>query len=292
MAKEKKANYNMLSVILVIVFCSVCYLIFGILFSGLLTRLELWSQSAFLTTLEDYLVLNLPLLVLFLAELFSSNFILKVPLRDLVTQNKIRSSLFFFPLLITVAVEASFMLLQAGDIGFYSGVWKERLLFLPLVLVITPLQCVAEEIFYRVLPARLVLKDNLETEFGNIIVLSIFSGVIFLIPHMGSSEFGAAGSVFWTGFYYVSYGFLAMLLSLYTKGFECAIGIHAGVNLFACLFSSYESATLTSYPLFTLQRFPSLVAVNLQLYLIFILTLLLLTQRRKRGLKTDDQKTK
>ncbi len=88
-------------------------------------------------------------------------------------------------------------------------------------------------------------------------------------------------------FYYFSFGFLAMLLSLYTEGFEVAIATHTAINLSSVLFVSYSESALTSFPLFMKAGLPSVLSSNIALYTIFIFMIFLVTLERHKRLESE-----
>lgn len=286
--KYEEGSYNAVAVLLVIVFASVCYLVFGLLLSAYVLRAGIWKESAFLTVLGNYIAVNIPHLLLFAAVLFGTYMIMHTGFVRLVTEKHFRFRLFFTAGGISLALMLVFSLLFSRDSLFLSGVWKERLMMLPLVLVITPIQCIAEELYFRVLPARLVLGGRtLKADFTTTMILSLFSGFIFLIPHMSGSEFQNTESVFLLGLYYVSYGILAMFISLYTHGFEISFAIHIAINLYTTLVSGYSASTLQGYPLFVKEGVPSLPVTDAQLILIFILTFLAVTRMGRKHLEKE-----
>lgn len=279
--KKKPTGYNLAGVLLVIVFASVCYLVFGMLLGAAVAVAKLWEASPFLETVGSYLAANTAQLLLSLSILFASNTILHTKVRSLSSDVPFRFRLSLLSGGVAIAIMTLFSLIFHGGISFNASSLSERLLFLPLAIVVTPLQCIAEELYFRVLPARLVLNDDLgKADTYESVVLSLFSGFIFLVPHLGGSEFQIASSTFALGFYYFSYGFLAMYISLYTKGFEIAFGVHSAINLYSLLFVSYSASALKGYPLFIKEGIPSLLTSDLQIILIF-LTILLLLKREK-----------
>lgn len=286
--KYEQGSYNAVAVLLVIVFASVCYLVFGLLISAYVLQADIWSGSAFLTVIGNYIAVNIPQLLLFAAVLFGSYAIMHTDFVHLVTEKHFRFRLFFTSGLVSLAVMLVFSLVFSRDSSFLAGVWKERLMILPLVLIVTPVQCIAEELYFRVLPARLVLGGKtLKADFTTTVILSLFSGFIFLLPHMGNNEFKSTDSIFLLCLYYASYGVLAMFISLYTHGFEISFGIHIAINLYTALISGYSSSTLQGYPLFIKEGVPSLLLTDLQLFVIFILTFLSVTRMGKKHLEKE-----
>lgn len=286
---KKPSGYNVAGVLLVIVFAAVCYLVFGLLLSAAVAYLGIWEESGFLSVLGNYLAANTAQILLFLSVLFASNAILHTTLRSLSSDRPFRYSYFLLAAAVSFVIMALFSLFFHDGISFNAASLSDRLLFLPIVLVITPVQCIAEELFFRVLPARLVLnKDLSKADLFEMLMISVFSGFIFLVPHMGGTEFTITSSTFALCFYYVAYGFLAMFISIYTRGFELSFGIHTAINLYSVLFVSYSASALKGFPLFIKEGMPSLVTADIQMVLIFIAVLLLVTRSARTGFKGQE----
>ncbi len=280
-------KYKPLLIVLIIVFASVCYLVFGPLTAAVVARLMSSADSVFLQSLTDYIIVNIPKVILFLAVLFGTRAILHTSLRALTSDYNFRFQKYFKYLLISTLIVTLFSFIAADGLEFVAGAWLNRLLFLPFALILTPIQCLSEELFYRVLPARLVLGDKLKTNNINLIILSIFSGFIFTLPHMPGSDFALTPDKAGLLFYYFSFGFLAMLLSLYTEGFEVAIATHTAINLSSVLFVSYSESALTSFPLFMKAGLPSVLSSNIALYTIFIFMIFIVTLERHKRLESE-----
>lgn len=280
-------KYKPLLIILIIVFASVCYLVFGPLTAAVIARLAGSADSVFLQRLTDYAIVNTPKVILFLAVLFGAKAILHTSLRDLVSDHGFRFRQYFKYLLISTLIVTLFSLVDASGIEYVEGAWLNRLMFLPFALIFTPIQCLSEELFYRVLPARFALGEKLKTNNTNLVILSIFSGFIFTLPHMPGSDYALTPDKSGLLFYYFSFGFLAMILSLYTEGFEVAIATHTAINLSSVLFVSYSESALTSFPILMKEGLPSVMFSNIALYSLFIVMIFLVTLERHRRLKAE-----
>lgn len=127
------------------------------------------------------------------------------------------------------------------------GIW---LGFLAVALVLTPIQTSAEELLFRVLPARWF-----GTMTSNRLLLSLVSGLLFLLVHLRNPEVRANQDAWSIYLYYALFGALAMYLSLRDGGFEIAFGVHAGNNLFAALFINYAGSAMPTPSLLVVNRF-------------------------------------
>jgi uncharacterized protein len=108
----------------------------------------------------------------------------------------------------------------------------------PLVLLLTPLQTSAEELFFR---GYLLQGFGLRTR--NPAVLTVLTAEIFMLPHLGNPEVGTANPVLVVASYFAT-GVLFALTTLVDNGLELALGAHAANNLFSALIANYAVSAL------------------------------------------------
>jgi phytanoyl-CoA hydroxylase len=112
-------------------------------------------------------------------------------------------------------------------------------------LLLTPLQCAAEELVFR----GYVLQG-----MGRVMrsppVLAVLSSVIFTLPHLYNPEVAAYGLVIMAANYFVMGLFLAGI-ALRDGRLELAIGAHAGNNLLLALFIRYDDSVFETESVFT-----------------------------------------
>jgi hypothetical protein len=120
--------------------------------------------------------------------------------------------------------------------------------FAVLAILITPLQTTAEELFFR---GYLVQAGSRISR--NWIFLSLWSGVLFALPHMTNPE---VASNFWVVLltYFVLGAFLAWI-SLKDGTIELAIGVHAANNLMAGLLVTFPESVLPTPAILTTTHF-------------------------------------
>ena len=131
------------------------------------------------------------------------------------------------------------------------------LLFVPIALVLTPLQAAAEELLFRG-----YLLQGLGLLLRRPLALVVVSGVVFLLPHLANPEMATGGMV--TAGEYFVWGLFLALVTLRDNTSELAIGVHAANNLFTALFVNYQGSVISSHSVLTLRRvdaFPSLVTL-------------------------------
>lgn len=120
--------------------------------------------------------------------------------------------------------------------------------FAILAILITPLQTTAEELFFR---GYLVQSGSLISR--NRLFLSIWSGVLFALPHITNPEVASNfGVVLLT--YFVLGAFLAWI-SLQDGTIELAIGVHAANNLMAGLLVTFPESVLPTPAILTTTHF-------------------------------------
>ena len=210
-------------------------------------------------TLEDevikaYLVANIPFFAMAFGLYLSLRFLMRTSIKHIITDKKkidwivmIQSAMAY------LAVAALFTLIQAllqpERFQFYNGDMNAFLHMIPLVLIITPIQTTSEELLMRAIPSRLFKRGKLVTREKSIFFVSLFTALLFTLPHLSNQEMLHASQKTAVIFYYALFGFGGTLISLKTKGFEPSIGIHAANNLYIALICNYTNSSLPSRPL-------------------------------------------
>lgn len=115
--------------------------------------------------------------------------------------------------------------------------------FAVIGLLLLPIQTTAEELFFRGWVLQWAGR-----RIGNIILLSIVSGVAFSIPHLLNPE--AVGDLLGAFLGYFSVGFALAWVTVRDRSLEVAIGAHLSNNLFAALVVGYEGGALPADALF------------------------------------------
>ena len=113
------------------------------------------------------------------------------------------------------------------------------LLLLPLILVLTPLQTTAEELFFRG-----YLLQGLGLRTRRTVVLVAVSGLLFAVHHLGNPEVGSGFALLAT--YYFLFGAFATVVALRAGSLHLVIGIHAANNLLGALVVSPPNSALTT----------------------------------------------
>lgn len=110
-------------------------------------------------------------------------------------------------------------------------------IFLPVVLILVPLQVLAEEVVFRG-----YLLQAVGERTGSFLARLIIPGVLFGLMHGANPEVDAGGPiVLWV---YVGIGLYLGLLTLWSNGLEHAIGVHLANNLFGISIIGYASSAV------------------------------------------------
>ncbi|MBD0336281.1 MAG: CPBP family intramembrane metalloprotease [Cyanobacteria bacterium Co-bin13] len=117
--------------------------------------------------------------------------------------------------------------------------WGTWLRFLPLALIMTPIQTTVEELFFR---GYLMQSLGLLTQHRWLVML--LSAILFAVPHFANPEMAANPGVL--ALYYLLFGLVAALFTLKDNRLELIIGIHAANNLLGALLVSYPDSVFNT----------------------------------------------
>ena len=129
---------------------------------------------------------------------------------------------------------------------YYLSFEPQRfLVFVALVLVLTPIQTTAEELLFR---GYAMQGFGLLTRKPALIV--VLSSVVFTLPHLLNPEVREHGALIMAANYFVI-GMLLATIALRDGRLELAIGVHAVNNVFLALVANYEGSALMTEAIFT-----------------------------------------
>ena len=214
--------------------------------SALMLQQSLGDVSEFVATHVDFMLLILGTWMLHV-------FWHRRPWRTLVTT---RHAISWRRILQGAAVWGVIMLCSVGiESVLFPGryVWtfdaQRWLLLFMLALLLTPLQCAAEELFFR---------GYLLQAFGRIsrhpVVAASLSSVMFTLPHLVNPEVTANGMWIMVVTYFTM-GLFFALVALRDAGLELSIGAHTANNFFLIVFFSYKDSPLPTSAMFTTQAY-------------------------------------
>ncbi len=118
------------------------------------------------------------------------------------------------------------------------------LIFLPIALVITPLQAAAEELLFRG-----YVMQGLGLWGRGAVVPVLGSSLLFMAAHLANPEVGA--NAYLILLLYLLMGLFLAIITVKSNSLELAIGVHAANNLFAVLVMNYAGSALPAPSLFT-----------------------------------------
>ena len=119
------------------------------------------------------------------------------------------------------------------------------LVYLALVLVLTPIQTTTEELVFRGYAMQ-----GLGLLTRRPALVAVASSVIFTIPHLLNPEVHEHGVLIMAANYF-AIGMLLATVTLRDGRLELAIGVHAVNNVFLALVANYEGSALTTESIFT-----------------------------------------
>ncbi len=117
--------------------------------------------------------------------------------------------------------------------------------FLVLVIALTPLQCLAEELLFRG-----YLMQGLGLLVRPPLAVAVASSLLFTLPHLANPEVERYG-VWAMAANYFAIGMVFALVTLRDGRLELAIGMHAANNVLLALLANYEDSALQTESVFT-----------------------------------------
>lgn len=208
-------------------------------------------QFSGVDSLWPYLGINFTLLAMLLGVFLAVRFVHKRTFTSVITTLAMISwkrilegfTVFFMLIAGATLVEAAF---KPGE---YQVMFdpQQFLIFLPIALLVTPLQAAAEEILFR---GYLMQGMGLWTRYTAIPVLG--SSLLFMAAHLTNPEMGE--SMYLIPLLYLLMGLFLAFITVKSNSLELAIGAHAANNLFAVLIMNYANSALPAPSLFMANR--------------------------------------
>ena len=225
---------------------------------------QLITDPSILGYIPYYLVLNIGFIFFYFGIWITVRLIHGKPLRSLVTGEKSvnwrRMGIGFVILLALLVVGTLVEYLIWPDTFTVTFNPAVLLPFAILAILITPIQTTCEELFFR---GYLVQAGSLINR--NWIFLSIWSGVLFALPHIANPEVASNFAIVLLTFFVLG-AFLAWI-SLKDGSIELAIGVHAANNLAAGLLVTFPESVLPTPAILTTSQFEPLFSLISQIVL-------------------------
>ncbi len=196
------------------------------------------------TLIGTYLSLNSSFLPFFLSILLTNRYLFGNTLSEFIskTQRSYLNTIIIglaWLLLFSISTGIEY-LLEPGRFSISSDL-SSWIVFLPIAILVTPLQTASEELFFRAYLAKWM--EHLNARRYLIIG---FSGVIFLSVHLLNPEIQTLGADPFIYLYYFLFGSFMMAIALVDKSFLLPIIIHTVNNLFSVILVNYEGTVLGS----------------------------------------------
>ena len=125
--------------------------------------------------------------------------------------------------------------------------FRSFFIFLPFVLILTPIQTTAEELLFRG-----YLMQGVGLLVRRWLLPAILTSLLFGVLHGGNPELSTGGPLLLA--VYFGSGLLAALLTLRDNRLELAIGYHAANNVFGALVANYAVSALPTPAVFTIMQ--------------------------------------
>jgi len=207
------------------------------------------ARAGFTDPVFDYIGVNLSIFVMLGGLVVTMRFIHRRPLMSLVTPvarfdwGRAAYGAAVWAAIAAVIVVSEHLLFPGR---YYLSFNPERFfLFLVLVLALTPIQCVTEELVFRgyVMQGigRLTRRPAL---------IAIAGSLVFTVPHLMNPEVHDHG-VLVMGANYFAIGLLLATITLRDGRLELAIGLHTVNNVLLALVANYEGSALMTESIFT-----------------------------------------
>ena len=129
---------------------------------------------------------------------------------------------------------------------YYLSFNPERfLMFVALVVVLTPVQCAAEELVFRGYAMQ-----GLGLLTRQPALIAVVSSLVFTAPHLLNPEVARHGALIMAANYF-AIGMLLATITLRDGRLELAIGLHTVNNVLLALVANYEGSALMTESIFT-----------------------------------------
>jgi hypothetical protein len=210
---------------------------------------ELEELSEF--SLSVYAILHLPFIFLLAGVFLAVHWLHQRPISTLIGADaRLRWKRLFagfaaWWLLLVVGVGVDYLLNPQDYVWTFQP--KQWFLFLPVALLLTPLQTSAEELLFR---GYLLQSLGLLTHQPTVLVG--LTSLPFAIAHFINPEM-QRGAI-WVGLIYLTISVFLTLITLRDDRLELALGTHAANNLFILLVANSRDSALSSPAVLTIQE--------------------------------------
>lgn len=215
-------------------------------------------QFSGVDSLWPYLGINFTLLAMLLGVFLAVRFLhqrrftsLLTPIARINWKRILEGFTVFFALIASAAALEVWLKPEAYQMTFDP---KQFLLFLPIALVITPLQAAAEELFFRG-----YVMQGLGLWSRQALVPVLGSSLLFMAAHLTNPEVGE--DIYLIPLLYLLMGLFLAIITVKSNSLELAIGAHAANNLFAVLIMNYANSALPAPSLFMADKVDPMASI-------------------------------
>lgn len=198
-------------------------------------------------TLWPYLAINFTLLAMLVGVLLTVRLVHGRPILSLITPheriNWRRIAQGFGVYFVLIAAVTFGEALFKPDEYQFTFDWRQFLIFLPIAILVTPLQATAEELLFR---GYLMQGMGLLARHAAVPVVG--SAVLFMAAHLANPEVGE--HAYLIPLLYLLLGLFLAFITVKSNSLELAIGVHAANNLFTVLIMNYVNSALPSPSIF------------------------------------------
>jgi hypothetical protein len=208
--------------------------------------------------LYHYILSNLPFIAMWLGFYFCFKYINKISLKKILNSSEVINKKLFLKVFLVSIIFFSLITFIGYWLNFYDLEYMKnqaliRLIFIPIALIITPLQVMAEEILFRAIILKIAVKEYGRVKYSkkpllSAILISFFIGILFIIPHLSNPEL--QDNFLSSILYYFVFGAFATFTIIISEGLETAIAIHLANNFMIIYLCNYKDSALSSIPLF------------------------------------------
>ncbi len=224
-------------------------IVFSWLVLGYVPYLLLIASGAETGPLLHFVAINFSIFMMLAGLALTVKWIHRRPLRSLVTpasrvdwRRAGQGALCWVVLAAAIVVVEHLLFPDRYYLSFDAGRFP---VFFAAVLVLTPIQCLAEELVFRGYAMQ-----GLGLLTRRPAAIAVASGLLFTLPHLLNPEVARHG-LFIMAANYFAIGLLLAAVTLRDGRLELAIGLHAVNNVFLALVANYEGSALMTESIYT-----------------------------------------
>lgn len=222
---------------------------FSWLVLGYVPYLLLVASGVETDPLADFIAINFSIFMMLAGLAIAVRLVHRRPLRTLVTpatrvdwRRAGQGALCWVVLAAAIAVIEHFLFPDRYYLSFHA---ERFLIFFAAVLVLTPIQCLTEELVFR---GYAMQGMGLLTRRPA--AIAVASSLLFTLPHLLNPEVARHGVLIMAANYF-AIGLLLAVVTLRDGRLELAIGVHAVNNVFLALVANYEGSALMTESIYT-----------------------------------------